>query len=137
MTTAAQPDAKDRERVRAERGLRSCSAAGAAYSNRLPKPPHRRRPLLALLAVLLIVGHPNGSVGRALEECDVTLAPFTGPQIMAAFAQTGEYVPTIIRASSAGGGPWNGRDTTRKHASWRRCSPRGHARSIRCTTGSW
>jgi hypothetical protein len=55
-SAAPQPDARDRERARGERGLRSSLAASASYRGQSPKPPHRRRPMLALLAVLLIVG---------------------------------------------------------------------------------
>jgi len=48
------PTTEDRQRRRAERGLRSSQQAGTR--TRTVKPPRRRRPMLALLAVLLIVG---------------------------------------------------------------------------------
>jgi hypothetical protein len=63
MTTSArpdsgtgQPDARDRERAREARGIRSSATAASTYRSEVPKPPHRRRPMMALLAVLLIVG---------------------------------------------------------------------------------
>lgn len=45
----------DRQRDRAARGVRSRSAAAALGSDR-PSPPRRKRPALAAIAVLLIVG---------------------------------------------------------------------------------
>lgn len=47
--------ASDRQRVREQRGIRSTQRA-KADGNRLPAPPRQRRPALAALAVLLIVG---------------------------------------------------------------------------------
>jgi TRAP transporter TAXI family solute receptor len=47
-------------------------------------------------AVLLIVGHPNAAVARALKECDIFIAPFTGSRIDAAFAAGADYVRTAI-----------------------------------------
>ncbi|MGH8824300.1 MAG: SAF domain-containing protein [Jiangellaceae bacterium] len=55
-TTQAQDTAEDRRRAREERGVRSTKAARAAAAERLPGPPRERRPALAALAVLLIVG---------------------------------------------------------------------------------
>ncbi|PSL06768.1 SAF domain-containing protein [Haloactinopolyspora alba] len=45
----------DRQRAREQRGIRSTQRA-KAEGNRLPAPPRQRRPALAALAVLLIVG---------------------------------------------------------------------------------
>ncbi|MGH3317395.1 MAG: hypothetical protein ACRDO0_14745, partial [Nocardioidaceae bacterium] len=49
-------DGQDRQRARAERGLKSTRSSSTAGRDRLPSPPRRRRPALAALAVLLIVG---------------------------------------------------------------------------------
>ena len=49
-------DGQDRQRARAERGLKSTRSSSTAGRDRLPAPPRRRRPALAALAVLLIVG---------------------------------------------------------------------------------
>lgn len=61
MTTSTSPSSagttrEDRQRQRAERGLKSSAAAAASRSSQSVKPPRRRRPMVALLAVLLIVG---------------------------------------------------------------------------------
>lgn len=53
-TTQSGDVTTDRQRAREQRGIRSTKAVGAA--DRLPSPPRQRRPALAALAVLLIVG---------------------------------------------------------------------------------
>jgi hypothetical protein len=55
-TTQAGETAQDRRRSREERGIRSSRSVKAAPADRLPAPPRERRPALAALAVLLIVG---------------------------------------------------------------------------------
>ncbi|GAA2031312.1 SAF domain-containing protein [Pseudokineococcus marinus] len=50
----AQDAQRDRQRARTARGLRSAREAGPG--ERLPAPPRERRPALAALAVLLVVG---------------------------------------------------------------------------------
>ncbi|MDM7831260.1 SAF domain-containing protein [Cellulomonas edaphi] len=52
--TTPQDGVTDRRRTREARGL--APAAGVGTGDRLPKAPRERRPLLAVLAVLLIVG---------------------------------------------------------------------------------
>jgi hypothetical protein len=52
--TTPQDGVTDRRRAREARGL--APAAGGPAGDRLPKAPRERRPLLAVLAVLLIVG---------------------------------------------------------------------------------
>lgn len=59
---SSETSGQDRTRARAERGIRSTSAANQAARD-APSPPRRRRPALAALAVLLIVG---GAVLAAL-----------------------------------------------------------------------
>lgn len=54
-TTQTSDAASERQRTREQRGVRS-TARVKADSNRLPAPPRQRRPALAALAVLLIVG---------------------------------------------------------------------------------
>lgn len=53
-TTQTADSATERQRVREERGIRSTKAMKG--DSRLPAPPRERRPALAALAVLLIVG---------------------------------------------------------------------------------
>ena len=53
MSTTTGGTAVERQRQRASRGI-GRSAGGPA--NRLPAPPRQRRPALAAIAVLLIVG---------------------------------------------------------------------------------
>lgn len=55
-TTQAGDTAQDRRRAREDRGIRSTRSVKAAAAERLPAPPRERRPALAALAVLLIVG---------------------------------------------------------------------------------
>jgi flagella basal body P-ring formation protein FlgA len=55
-TTQAGETAQDRRRAREDRGIRSNRSVKAAATDRLPAPPRERRPALAALAVLLIVG---------------------------------------------------------------------------------
>ncbi|MGH8776903.1 MAG: SAF domain-containing protein [Jiangellaceae bacterium] len=54
-TTQGQDQAQDRRRAREERGVRSTRTVQAT-AERLPSAPRQRRPALAALAVLLIVG---------------------------------------------------------------------------------
>jgi hypothetical protein len=54
-TRVADVTEQDRQRDRAARGIRSREAA-SAYAGQRPSPPRRRRPALAALAVVLIVG---------------------------------------------------------------------------------
>ncbi len=43
-------------------------------------------------AVVLVVGHPNEAVARALRTCDIRIASFSGPMIDAAFGDSPNYV---------------------------------------------
>lgn len=47
-------------------------------------------------AVVLIVGHPNSAVARALESCDVTIEPFFGPDISSVLGATTDYEKAVI-----------------------------------------
>lgn len=47
-------------------------------------------------AALLILGHPNAGVARALRDCDLVLVPLAGPQVAVAFPQTAGYLPLVI-----------------------------------------
>ncbi len=51
-------------------------------------------------ATLLIVGHPNGAVARALSTCGATLIPLQGPQVEAVLHAGSEYVPLTIARST-------------------------------------
>ena len=51
-------------------------------------------------AAVLIVGHPNSTVGRTLRNCDVTLVPFEGPKIDDALEATPEIRRAVIRAGT-------------------------------------
>lgn len=42
-------------------------------------------------ATALIIGHPNAQIARALDECDIELAPLTGPAIDALLAENPDY----------------------------------------------
>jgi flagella basal body P-ring formation protein FlgA len=55
-TTQAGETTQDRRRTREDRGIRSTRSVKAAAAERLPAAPRERRPALAALAVLLIVG---------------------------------------------------------------------------------
>jgi flagella basal body P-ring formation protein FlgA len=55
-TQAGGDTVQDRRRTREDRGIRSARSAKTATADRLPAPPRERRPALAALAVLLIVG---------------------------------------------------------------------------------
>jgi Flp pilus assembly protein CpaB len=55
-TTHSGDTVTDRRRTREDRGIRSTRTTKSAVSDRLPAPPRQRRPALAALAVLLIVG---------------------------------------------------------------------------------
>lgn len=50
-------------------------------------------------ATVLIVGHPNEAVGRALRECGAILVPVQGPRVDPIFATHPEYVPVVIPRS--------------------------------------
>ena len=47
-------------------------------------------------AVMIVVGHPNQSVARALSDCDAVLVPVTGPLIDAHVAESPDFTPTVI-----------------------------------------
>ena len=51
-------------------------------------------------ATILVVGHPNSSVARALTDCDAVIVPATGPRFDAAIATSTDYSPTVISGSS-------------------------------------
>jgi uncharacterized protein len=51
-------------------------------------------------ATLLIVGHPNAPVARALSSCNVILLPVTGPAIDAYVAASDDYDHGVIRAGT-------------------------------------
>lgn len=51
-------------------------------------------------ATLLIVGHPNAAVRRALATCDTVLIPFSGPAIDAVIADSAYFEPAAIPAGS-------------------------------------
>ncbi|BAW94111.1 SAF domain protein [Actinomyces sp. Chiba101] len=72
--------AAERRRDRASRGMASTRQQREARTDRLPKPPRERRPLLAAFAVLLIVGGAllAGMLAmRADERVDVVVAART------------------------------------------------------------
>jgi TRAP transporter TAXI family solute receptor len=47
-------------------------------------------------AVLLVVGHPNATVARALGECDSVLVPITGPAVEKLVAESPDYALATI-----------------------------------------
>jgi len=47
-------------------------------------------------AVFLVIGHPNATIARALRDCDITLAPMSGPQIDEHVAANPDYSPSVI-----------------------------------------
>lgn len=51
-------------------------------------------------AVVLIVGHPNQAVARALRDCDVTISPFDGPAITSVLGATTDYSAASIPRSA-------------------------------------
>jgi TRAP transporter TAXI family solute receptor len=51
-------------------------------------------------ATLLIVGHPNAAVARALANCDTVLVPFAGPAIDAVLAESSDFEPAVIPAGT-------------------------------------
>jgi TRAP transporter TAXI family solute receptor len=51
-------------------------------------------------ATILIVGHPNATVGQTLRDCDVTLVPFGGQKVDATLAATPELRPFVIRSAT-------------------------------------
>jgi TRAP transporter TAXI family solute receptor len=51
-------------------------------------------------ATLLIVGHPNAAVARALANCDTLLVPFAGPAIDAVLAESSDFEPAVIPAGT-------------------------------------
>jgi hypothetical protein len=42
-------------------------------------------------ATVLIIGHPNAGIARALQDCDVVLLPLTGPEIEAFVSGNEDY----------------------------------------------
>lgn len=54
----------------------------------------------SLDAAMIVVGHPNPSVARALADCDSTLIPVTGPAIDAHVAESPDFTPTVIAAGT-------------------------------------
>jgi TRAP transporter TAXI family solute receptor len=51
-------------------------------------------------ASILIVGHPNAAVARALRVCGATLVAVQGPLVDPVFARHPEYVPVVIPQST-------------------------------------
>jgi len=51
-------------------------------------------------AVILVIGHPNATVARALENCDVVLVGATGPSLSDDLAENPDFVPGMIPAAS-------------------------------------
>jgi TRAP transporter TAXI family solute receptor len=51
-------------------------------------------------ATLLIVGHPNAAVARALRDCAVSIAPITGPEAAALVVEGSAYSSLVIPAST-------------------------------------
>lgn len=49
-------------------------------------------------AVILVVGHPDGNVARALDECGATILPLAGTVQGDAIAAIGDYLPDTIDA---------------------------------------
>jgi uncharacterized protein len=47
-------------------------------------------------ATVLIIGHPNAGVARALQDCDAVLVPLTGPEIDAFVAGNDDYRRVLI-----------------------------------------
>ena len=47
-------------------------------------------------AVLLVVGHPNATVARALGECDAVLVPITGPAVEKLVEESPDYALSSI-----------------------------------------
>jgi TRAP transporter TAXI family solute receptor len=47
-------------------------------------------------AVFLVIGHPNATIAKALRDCDIALAPMSGPQIDDHVASNPEYSPSVI-----------------------------------------
>jgi TRAP transporter TAXI family solute receptor len=47
-------------------------------------------------AVLLVVGHPNATLARALADCDAELVPITGPGVDSLVAASADYTKTAI-----------------------------------------
>jgi TRAP transporter TAXI family solute receptor len=50
----------------------------------------------SLDAVMIVVGHPNAMVARALSDCDATLLPVSGPAIDAHVAESPDFTPAVI-----------------------------------------
>jgi TRAP transporter TAXI family solute receptor len=51
-------------------------------------------------ASILIVGHPNAAVARALNDCGAILVPAQGPLVDPIFERHSEYVPLVIPQSA-------------------------------------
>ena len=47
-------------------------------------------------ATILVVGHPNAAVARALRQCHAVIVPMKGPQIDAKFGDSTDYAPVVI-----------------------------------------
>lgn len=53
----------------------------------------------SLDATILIVGHPNPNVGRALAKCDTDLIPVAGPKLRAVMKEQPDYTEAVIAMS--------------------------------------
>jgi TRAP transporter TAXI family solute receptor len=51
-------------------------------------------------AAILVVGHPNASVERAIERCGARLIPVRGPRVDPVFAGSSEYAAVLIPQSA-------------------------------------
>lgn len=100
-TTQGQDQAQDRGRAREERGVRSTRAVKAAVAERLPAPPRERRPVLAALAVLLIVGGA-AVAGLLAVRADQRVPVFAASTAIPAGAQITAESVTTTRVSSEG-----------------------------------
>jgi TRAP transporter TAXI family solute receptor len=49
---------------------------------------------------ILVVGHPNPAVARAMQDCGPQIVPLSGPRIDPIFAGSGEYTSVVIRRSA-------------------------------------
>ena len=97
QTGAVRDSKHDRRRARDERGL--ASAVQAARTDRLPPAPRERRPLLAALAVLLIVGGAATAGLLALRADDRTQVLVARTDIPAGTRITDELLATTPVAS--------------------------------------
>jgi uncharacterized protein len=51
-------------------------------------------------ATVLIVGHPNATVARAIETCGAVLIPFRGPLVDSVFGKSTDYVAATIASGT-------------------------------------